>query len=253
MPRGRTGRGRVGHRHRHHHHHHHHRRHYYGRGGGAPVIVTPSSTPGCLVFEYDKSNKRFSTSNFSTMQIQNRASHEEIERFLNEVNEPIAAWNKEYRDAYEIRGTYLCCLIFFFFLFPLFFCYFCWMLSEQKEAAKKLEEVKEEVRRIIRERGSSFAERGLIWNVPQHFPQWIELWTGAGGLMPGMQPAAQMPGQGGGIQMAVIQQQQPMPQQQGYSMVSQQQYGAGYPGVQQQQHQYVYNPNTYDQQFVKQV
>jgi len=92
---------------------------YYGRRG-RPIIVTPSSTPGCLVFPYDKKNKKFQTSNYIPLQTQNRLSEQEIERFSNVVNDPISIWYKEYGGTYERRGIYLCFLIISFDLFPLF-------------------------------------------------------------------------------------------------------------------------------------
>ncbi len=191
---------------------HYRRRHrsgYYGRRG-QPAILTPSSTPGCIVFPYDKKNRRFETSGYFPMQTQNRLSEAEVERYLNVINEPIAMWYKEYGGVYEGKGIYLCCLILTFYLFPLFCFYLCWLSSQRNEATKKLEEVKNRAREIVREECELFARKGLIWNIPQHFPQWIELWTSAGnGMPPPPMPFHMMP-QGAGIPMLVVQQPRPV-------------------------------------------
>jgi len=212
--------GGGGFRHRHHHMH--------GLRRIRPAFPTPSSTSTCIIFPYDKEKRKFITSNYSTMQTQHRASTEDIERFLAEVNEPIAEWYKEYRNAYECRGMYFCLLITLFLLAPLFFCYLCCYIPEWREAKKKKEEAEEKAKLIIREKSTIFHEKGLVWNVPQYFPHWIELWTNTGGFPQMQQPVMQMPGGQGGTQMVVMPQQQPnytgyqQCQQNGYPMTMQQ-------------------------------
>jgi len=253
MPRGLHNLFRTRHRHcRPHYHfnHNHFRRRNYGRRykSAAPVIAIPSSTPEYLIFQYDKKNKRFRTSDYTPALTQNRASLDEIEKFLSEVNNPIAVWEKKYRGVLEPSGKYICLFILFIFLFP-FFCWFLWwFLSEQTEATKKLEEVKEKARTIVQDRGSSFAERGLTWNIPPHFPPWIELQTGVdiAPITPQITPNVEFASQNG-IQMEMVVIQQPqlqgyVQQQPSHQMVSYQQ--NGYPMMQPNQ-QMMYNGNTY--------
>jgi len=50
-----------------------------------------------------------------------------------------------------------------------------------------------------------------MWNIPQHFPQWIELWTNMGTGMPPPPPMPfQMMGQEGDIPMLIVQQPRPV-------------------------------------------
>ena len=194
--------------------------------GGVPIPVT---TPACIIFPYDKENKKFITSDYSSAQTKERASAEEIERFLNEVNEPLSAWSEQYGLVYEGKGIYFCLFITFLILLPIFICYVCWLSSKQSEAKKALTEVKQKIRTIIQERGSYFAEKGLEWKIPIQFPHWLELWTGEDG-----KPGA------GDIEMAAY-------QQSGYPQLSQQ--GNSVAPVQDgNQQQFMYNANMYGQE-----
>jgi len=212
----------------HHHHSHHGTKNAYKYRGGTPFVPTPPTSANWVIFPYDKVNKRWNTSNYQPSQTGNRASVDEIERFLNEVNEPLTVWYKEYGAIYEGGGIYLFLFIFLIVLLPIFIIYVCWIASAQGEAEKKLEEVKQKVRSMIQEKGSFFAERGLIWGVPGYFPQWIELWVGQG-PHPDHHVGIQMGS--GNIQMAMFQQNQGgmmfNQQQQGFNMGSYQQ--SGYP------------------------
>jgi len=147
-----------------------------------PSAQLPFSTPGCLVFLYDKVKKRFKTAHYSSFMTQGRATSQEIESFLKEISIPISRWTDEYEDISEAKGTYGCLLVFTFLLLPLFFFYLCWLSTKQSEAKEKLFEAREETRKIIQERGSLFTERGLMWNIPEKFPEFIELWIPSGGM-----------------------------------------------------------------------
>ncbi len=192
MPRGRSG-GRRSHGHRshghrshghrigHRHHHHHHRSGgggSYRYRGGTPRVAIPKTSENWVIFPYDKKNRKWITSDYLPSQTKDRASVDEIEKFLNEVNEPLAAWYKEYGAVYEGGGAYLCLFIILIPLLPIWIFYVCWITAAQPKAEKKLEEVKVKIKAIIKEKGSHFAERGLIWNLNIHFPRWIELWAG---------------------------------------------------------------------------
>ena len=136
----------------------------------------------------------------------------------------------------------------------------CWLASKQEEAQRKLQDVREKARQIIAEKGSSFVGRDLTWNIPPHFPRWVELLTGKVKEQPA---SLQLQGQGGGILTIQVQQKQPETglnynnhiQQGNNSTVSYQQ--SGYPQAdnsqgslinanqQQHHHQNMFNANTY--------
>ena len=61
----------------------------HGRRRRVFVIPTPFSTPDCLVFPYDKFQKKFSTTNYLSIQTQDRLSLQEIEQFLEQANIPL--------------------------------------------------------------------------------------------------------------------------------------------------------------------
>ena len=238
------------------HHHHHHRSNVgnsYKYRGGTPFIATPPTSLNWVIFPYDKENKKWVTSKYLPSQTRDRASVDDIERFLTEINEPLVAWYNEYGAVYEGGGMYLCLFICLIPLLPIWIFYVCWIASAQAEALKKLEEVKEKIKAITQEKGSHFVEKGLIWNTNGYFPQWIELWCGQG--LSGMQAVDIQLG-GGNIQMMSMYQQNQggmmmANQQQGGNMMSYQQSGYPQQGGQkvmpepQQQGFGMYNGNTY--------
>jgi len=106
---------------------------------------------------------------------QGRATYEEIEAIIKEINIPTAAWYDEHGKFYEKMEKY-CCLIFWFLIFfPLLFCYLCWFSSKKSKAEKELEQLRQKVRSIIRAKGAHFVEKGLVWTITPRFPDWIEL------------------------------------------------------------------------------
>ncbi len=139
--------------------------------------LTPLSTKECVVFEYIEANKNWDTSRYSSHQTKDRASAIEVEQFLNKINEPLEAWYRQYGEIvangikYQLKAAFL-----LIFLFPLFFVYVCWLDAQQKKARAKLVEVRDQICEIIERRGAYFSAKGLAWNVPEQFPQWIELW-----------------------------------------------------------------------------
>ncbi len=99
---------------------------------------------------------------------------------------------------------------------------------------------------IIKSRGTTFTDRGLVWNVPAYFPKWIELWTEVGqyGQPVVMQPEMQ--------NMQVNQQFQTLPT---YQRPPGESPGpVGFPGIemqavpQQSYQQNYYQPQGYQQQ-----
>jgi len=213
---------------------HHHRRRI--------IILTPSSTPQSLVFPYDRVNKKFSTTSYIPLQTQDRLSIQEVEQFLEQASIPINEWYEQYGWVTNGSCKFICLLLFCFFIFPLYFFFICWLICYQQKSAKKLQEAAEKSKLFIRDNNQQFIERGLMWNVPVHYPQWIELWTTVGGPQPQagfpMMPQGQ-PGYDGfsrpGIPTQTLPQQnyQNQPQQGYYTQVPQNQYNPN-----------VYGPNA---------
>jgi len=172
----------------------------------------PSSTSECLIFAYDKTNRRFKIENYSSTMTQGRATYEEIEAIIKEINIPTAAWYDEHGKFYEKMEKYCCMIFLFLFFFPLLFCYLCWLASKKSRAEKELEQLRQKVRTIIRARGAPFVEKGLVWTVTPRFPDWIELI-----VKPNIHQQAQGP-----IQFVVIHQ-QPQPNYQVVGMAMPQQ------------------------------
>ena len=138
--------------------------------------LTPDSTDECVVFEYDNASNKWETANYSPDQTKGKASLDEIERFLNEINEPLSEWSKKYGKINRGEGIYFCLALSLIILLPIFFIYICWFSGQQDKAKEKLEDVKYKVSIIVQERAPYFAGKSLAWNVPEKFPQWIELW-----------------------------------------------------------------------------
>ncbi len=140
------------------------------------MVDTPHSSEECIVFEYDKTHHKWKTSNYSSSQHNERVSVDEIESFLNEINETLAPWSKQYGEVYYGDGIYLCLTLTLCILLPIFFIYLCWLSSQQVYAKERLKEVKDKIDVIIQQKRSYFSEKRLTWQVPNQFPQWIELW-----------------------------------------------------------------------------
>ena len=141
------------------------------------TYLAPDSTDECIVFEYDKAKHKWKKSDYlSSKAHQERARVEEIESFLNEINEPIGEWSKKYQKVHDGSGIYLCITIFLIILLPLFFIFNCWFNCQQDKAKEKLQEAKKKAFVIIKNRRDYFAKKQLTWQVPDQFPQWIELW-----------------------------------------------------------------------------
>ncbi len=230
---------------RHHHHHHHHTRR-------RPVILIPPSNAACIVFPFDQASRKFKTENYNPSQTQDRASLEEIEMFLNELNEPVNAWYDKYLKKSDLGGVLTCLFICLLILCPPFLIGFiCWSTSQETESLVKKEELKLQATQVIAERIHSWTDRKLTWKVPLTYPYWIELWTGQS--LPQMQPGFGQPG----IQTMMMQQGQPgmntgmgnnsfQPSQQGNGpMMSPNQ--SGYPLRNNQNQFQSYGANTYGQ------
>lgn len=205
---------------------HHHRRR---------IIVIPPSTAGTLVFPWKDSIKKFDTSSYNPIMTNNRVSLEEINQILDEALVPVMEW----RDK-QLFIKYPWAIIILVILLPLLYIYMFYLACTSCSKQKEFEEVKEKSRAILKEKGAHFEQRGLAWVVPAHFPRWIELWTGQGGMQPNMMMQQQMMmqpnvGQNGYAVVPINNQQMGMNnnmmmtnQQAGFTQPNQQmQYGAG--------------------------
>jgi len=152
-------------RHRHRHRHVHYQ------------IPIPSSTPQSLVFPYDPINRKFHTLNYQAAQTQGRVTPEEIEEFLKEVNVPIKAFYEEHPPK---TGKWICLMIICTIICPLFPFLLCYLISKSNKMMEEMKKATDRAAVIVKSRGTTFTERGLLWNMPAHFPRWIELWTSVG-------------------------------------------------------------------------
>jgi len=136
----------------------------------------PKSTSKCLVFPYHKSTMKFQTKIYSSIEPSLAyPSQEEVEKFLEEISGPLAAWEAKFGDLDRFRGKYLWYFVLFILLLPLLLCYFFWLFAEQSHAETELKEVREKTRALISQKSDLFSEKGLSWSVPELYPMWIEL------------------------------------------------------------------------------
>ncbi len=177
-------------------HRHRHHAHYQ--------IVIPSSTPQSLVFPYDPMNKKFITTNYQPVLTQGRVTNEEIDEFLKEVNVPIKAYYDEHNPNASPCGL-ICLIILCTIICPLFPFLMCYLISRTNKMMVEMKKASDKAAIIVKSRGSTFTERGLLWNMPAHFPRWIELWTSVG--QPVMQPNMQFYQGQPGIEMQTVPQQ----------------------------------------------
>ncbi len=102
------------------------------------IYFTPDSTKDCVVFEYNKANKKWDISRYSSSQIKDRASVNEVEQFLNEINEPLEAWYQQNGTLVSGEGGYSCIGCLLLILFPLFVIYIWWYNVQLDKANAKL-------------------------------------------------------------------------------------------------------------------
>ncbi len=149
------------------HRHHHRRRYQHVR------VIIPSSTPQSLVFPYDLVNKKFNVAHQT-----GKVTKEEIEEFLKEVNVPIKAFYDDHPP--KSPGGMGCLCILFLILFPLLPFFICYMVHKGNKMDKEMNKAVDRAATIVKSRGSTFTERGMVWSMGAHFPRWIELWTSVG-------------------------------------------------------------------------
>jgi len=148
-----------------HYYHHDHQR----------LILTPSSSPDCIVFPFDQRTRKFQTNSYTSFQTQNRISEYEIEQILTEVAAPVKEWYEKHKTIFEGSPGFWCIYIICMLLLPLMFVFICWLHAAQGKARYEMKSVAERARAIMIEKNPVFRNAGLMWNAPKHFPQWIEL------------------------------------------------------------------------------
>ncbi len=139
------------------------------------LIITPSSSPDCIIFPWDQKSRKFITSSYTSFQTQNRVSEYEIEQTLTEVAAPVKEWYEKHKVVFEgtpgLFVVYIICII----LFPLFFVFACWLTFAQGKARYEMFDVADRSRKILMEKNPIFRNAGVMWIAPEHYPQWIEL------------------------------------------------------------------------------
>jgi len=157
------------------------------------IIAIPPTTDYTIVFPHDAVSKRFDSGFYAPGLTDGRASREEIDQVLNEVE------NVRRPLASKIVSA-LCCYIFGLFaaigsyvffmvamaggdpeLIPFFVIGFIGLIVALVwifvvRVKNLTEQIKTKSRQVIDRHNPSFASRGLRWHVPVHFPRWIELW-----------------------------------------------------------------------------
>jgi len=159
-------------------------------------IAMPPTTDLSVVFPYDKSNNRFDRTFYSPALTDGRMSSDQLNKFLSKVERIM---KKKMKSISIVIGIYtFLALIGFAGLFCLIcdsdsvdddelddlFCammwYFCSILFGglflKLCLRNRQRKVRKSIQNHINRNSPAFAAQGLRWNVPLHFPQWIELW-----------------------------------------------------------------------------
>ena len=135
----------------------------------------PLSTPTRLIFPYDKKTKRFWTSNYALFQTYDRIGIHELENFLEQASTPIRKWQIDHSFLLDSPILTAFLLILCTLLIPLLPLYCCLISSAQAKAIKKLNAAAEVSKTFVQINSLRWTARGLKWDFPSYFPQWIEL------------------------------------------------------------------------------
>jgi len=165
----------------------------------APILMVPvqvpSSSQTSIIFPIERSTFRFPPTkhNYNQILTQNRLSEVEMDQILSDIEVPLQEYYNEFSSMYN--GMMVCYVLICAILFPLLFVYLCWNVSLQNRAMKQMAVTRQKVEAIVRQKNQELERRDLYLNLPQYFPNWIELWTTLG-------PRAPMPGQNYQMMMA---------------------------------------------------
>jgi len=157
------------------------------------IIAIPPTTDYTIVFPHDAVGKRFDSGFYAPGLTDGRASREEIDQVLTEVENVRRPLNGKIVSA-------VCCYIFGLFaavggyvflmvsmasevpdMIPFFVIGFIgliialiWIFIARVKNVNV--EMKTKCKAVVDRHNPNFASRGLRWHVPVHFPRWIELW-----------------------------------------------------------------------------
>lgn len=158
------------------------------------IIITaiPASTRERLIFPLAPNNQ-FDTSSYNPGFTDGRASLEEINQILTEIQ---AARQPLVDDLHKVYCTYILTIILgilatavlgfilamtlgvflIFVRFVLYMILLFWsMMTFRTKIIKLNEQTKAVAQKVIDNYSGSFGSRGLRWAMPMHFPMWIEL------------------------------------------------------------------------------
>jgi hypothetical protein len=173
-----------------------------------PYVVSPPTTDYALVFNYDKSNYKFDRGFYSPALTDGRVSYEQMEAFMNELERlvrrklrPIANLTAVFLILVfgGLFGMILNCMNFFddddyyfdensdydfdsevdsFFGYMIAYLFFVLIGAAflQIYSRRRHNKVRKCAQSLIDRNYAAFAPFGLRWNLPMHFPYWIELW-----------------------------------------------------------------------------
>lgn len=157
------------------------------------LVPVPPTTDLTIIFPLDAFARSYDSSFYSPVLTGGRASHEEINQILAEV--------QTIRKPYAKKvGLFLCC--FFFYLIACIFGLLLWdfnvdlsdganvaigivvfvaavivgMIVFIKTIKNMTIESRNKVQDLFARVNANFTGRGLRWNAPVHFPRWVELW-----------------------------------------------------------------------------
>jgi hypothetical protein len=159
---------------------------------GHPTIKVPKTSPSVIIIPYEELGNKFDTSAYSPALTDGRASLEEINQVLNDLEATRAPFTSKILGniCYYILSTFLMigaialCAAFVKKhgkgMLVLIICsvvmYIAVIIVLTKRSKRLNAQLIAECKAVADRHNSSFASRGLRWYVPSHFPRWVELW-----------------------------------------------------------------------------
>ncbi len=183
----------MSHNHNRNHHKNHHNHHPTHQKQQVVIIAIPPTTATTVVFPSTADGRAFDSGFYSPGLTNGRASFEEINQFLTEINTLRVANGSQ-------TASGICCraLCFFFTLILFALCmvlvissipaltplvvigFFVFLVTLIMTLVKRSEraqtEFKAKCQVIVNQHNQNFASRGLRWHLPVYFPRWVELW-----------------------------------------------------------------------------
>jgi len=153
----------------------------------------PSTTAYTIVFPFDANEKNFDSSFYSPSLTDGKASQEEVNKILNEVEAERADVRNKFtptaRNLFILIQLCLVGVLLVAFLSPeegvsvtsyvilgLLGAFFVAIGILVYKFVTYKKEMRVKCRNVIDKHNESFASKGLRWHIPNMFPKWIELW-----------------------------------------------------------------------------